>query len=125
MESTDTNLCNNIYICHLYINICLHCLEKRPVSESFQVMMNIQLLPWCIALLSIAIPITWRVLYYVLPFEIFYIPAFLKEVKSKNARIIFTILFVLLYTVITIWGMTQKIGIMHCRIIIILTTCRQ
>lgn len=82
--------------------------KKRPVSESFQVMMNIQLLPWCIALLSIAIPITWRVLYYVLPFEIFYIPAFLKEVKSKNARIIFTILFVLLYTVITIWGMTQK-----------------
>ena len=82
--------------------------KKKKVSESFQVMMNIQILPWCIALLSTQIPITWRVLYYVLPFEIFYIPSFLKEVKSKKARIIFTVLFVVMYTVTIIWGMTQN-----------------
>ena len=83
-------------------------LKKKTISESFQVMMNIQVLPWCIALLSMTIPITWRVLYYVLPFEIFYIPAFLQEVKSKNARMVFLSVFIVMYTVITIWGMTQN-----------------
>lgn len=81
--------------------------KKKSVSESFQMMMNIQVLAWCIALLSMTIPITWRVLYYVLPFEIFYIPAFLKEVKDKNTRLLFATLFVAMYTVITIWGMTS------------------
>ena len=81
---------------------------RKKVSEHFQMMMNIQILPLCIALLSMTIPITWRVLYYVLPFEIFYIPAFLREVKSKNARMIFQGIFIVMYTAITIWGITQN-----------------
>ena len=58
--------------------------------------------------IPMTIPIKWRVFYYVLPFEIFYIPAFLQEVKSKKARMIFFDIFIVMYTVITMWGMTQN-----------------
>lgn len=82
--------------------------SRKMVSEPFKMMMNIQILPLCVALLSMTIPITWRVLYYVLPFEIFYIPAFLQEVKSKKARMVLLGIFIVMYTVITMWGMTQN-----------------
>ena len=82
--------------------------KEETISESFQRMMNFQILPWCVALLSIFIPLTWRVLYYVLPFEIIYIPAFLKEVKNRNERWIFGAIFIIMYAAVTYWGMSQN-----------------
>ena len=82
--------------------------KKDAISESFQRMMNFQILPWCVALLSISIPLAWRVLYYLLPFEILYVPAFLKEVKSRNVRWIFGTVFIIMYVAITYWGMSQN-----------------
>lgn len=82
--------------------------KKKKISERFQQLMNFQILPWCTAVLSITIPLAWRVQYYFMFFEIIYIPAFLLEVENKKTRWMFATVFVTMYTSITIWGMTQN-----------------
>lgn len=82
--------------------------KKKNVSERFQQMMNFQILPWCTAILSITIPLAWRVQYYFMFFEIIYVPAFLLEVKSKKTRRVLTMIVVCMYTLITFWGMIQN-----------------
>lgn len=44
--------------------------KKKNVSERFQQMMSFQILPWCTAVLSITIPLAWRVQYYFMFFEV-------------------------------------------------------
>ena len=82
--------------------------KKKNVSERFQQMMSFQILPWCTAVLSITIPLAWRVQYYFMFFEVIYIPAFLLNVENKKTRLVFATVFVTMYTAITIWGMTQN-----------------
>lgn len=82
--------------------------KKKNVSERFQQMMSFQILPWCSAVLSITIPLAWRVQYYFMFFEVIYIPAFLLNVENKKTRLVFATVFVTMYTAITIWGMTQN-----------------
>lgn len=82
--------------------------KKINVSDTFQRMMSFQVLLWCVALLSISVPLIWRVLYYFLPFEIIYIPAFLNEVRKQKIRWVFATIFIVMYTVVTYWGMSQE-----------------
>ena len=82
--------------------------KKKNVSEQFQRMMSFQIFPWCTAVLSITIPLAWRVQYYFMFFEIIYIPTFLLKVENKKTRLVFATVFVAMYTAITTWGMTQN-----------------
>lgn len=82
--------------------------KKINVSDTFQRMMSFQILPLCVALLSISVPLIWRVLYYFLPFEIIYIPAFLNEVRKQKIRWGVAAIFIVMYTVVTYWGMSQN-----------------
>ena len=82
--------------------------KKKNVSERFQQMMSFQILPWCSAVLSITIPLAWRVQYYFMFFEVIYIPAFLLNVENKKTRLVFATVFVTMYTAITIWGMKPE-----------------
>lgn len=83
-------------------------IKKVKVSQQFQYMMNFQILPWCAALLSLSIPLAWRVQYYFMFFEILYIPAFLREVRSKRMRLLFAAIFIVMYVVAVSYGMTQN-----------------
>lgn len=80
-------------------------LKSKQASDQMRIMYNYQLLVWCSTLLSLSIPLASRLQEYFLVYEIIFIPAFLVNVKRENIRLLLGIMFVLMYTVITVWGM--------------------
>ena len=74
------------------------------ISLKLQCMLNLQLLVWCSALISLTIPLALRIQYYFLPLEIIIIPCFLKELNNKKQRIILSSLIVGVYMVIVGYG---------------------
>lgn len=80
----------------------------KSVSPKLQIMMNMQSIVWCSAVLSLSIPLAWRVQYYFLPFEILYIPCFISEIKQKNRRVFLGIFFSVMYTIITVYGIMEN-----------------
>lgn len=83
-------------------------MKRMKISPKLQMLINMQLFVWCSALLSLSIPLAWRVQYYFLPFEIIYIPCFLKEIPDKKRKATIGTVLVVMYTVITFYGMVNN-----------------
>lgn len=82
-------------------------LKRVRPTYKMQIFLNLQLLAWCSALLSISVPLAMRIQYYFVPLQILTIPAFLKEVKDRKTRLILGFLIIFVFIVITVYGISK------------------
>lgn len=79
--------------------------HKEEIDESTNTLLNLQIMVICSSLLTITVPLAYRVLYYTLPIEIILIPDIITYIKKNLYRLGVTIFLVAFYCLITVYGM--------------------
>lgn len=91
------------------ISILIILKYKGNKTKSFQILYNLQVITVCIVLLSLSVPLIWRVEYYFLPIEILFLPELLTLVKRKSNRFFVSLMLVSMYVIIiVIYGMNNQ-----------------
>lgn len=82
--------------------------RRLKLSPKNELMLNVQVLTVCTALLSWTVPLMWRVQYYFLPLEMLVVPNLLKLIPSRFLRNAVASAVVAMYAAIVLYGMLEN-----------------
>lgn len=74
------------------------------LTKKENILLNMQTLTVCTALLSWSVPLMWRLQYYFLPMEMIIIPSFIRIERKKLIQKILTVSIIIMYTIVVMYG---------------------